>query len=117
MSGRYGLISKHSIQNIFSWHKITDFNLVLKSKWLHPTLSMQRDQILLLKNFSLPENRLAPVVEITSTIVRNFVPKILSFLEKYLTDMHKCLAVAILLPTAIYPQRLFCRELFVIGQS
>ena len=27
------------------------------------------------------------------------------------------LAVAILLSTAIYPQRLFCRELFLIGQS
>ena len=27
------------------------------------------------------------------------------------------LAVAILPSTAIYPQRLFCRELFVIGQS
>ena len=27
------------------------------------------------------------------------------------------LAVAILLSTAIYPQRLFCCELFVIGQS
>ena len=26
-------------------------------------------------------------------------------------------AVAILPSTAIYPQRLFCRELFVIGQS
>ena len=30
---------------------------------------------------------------------------------------HKILAVAILPSTAIYPQRLFCRELFVIGQS
>ena len=29
----------------------------------------------------------------------------------------KYLAVAILLSTAIYPQRLFCCELFVIGQS
>ena len=27
------------------------------------------------------------------------------------------MAVAILPSTAIYPQRLFCRELFVIGQS
>ena len=30
---------------------------------------------------------------------------------------HIFLAVAILLSTAIYPQRLFCCELFVIGQS
>ena len=29
----------------------------------------------------------------------------------------KVKAVAILPSTAIYPQRLFCRELFVIGQS
>ena len=30
---------------------------------------------------------------------------------------HKQMAVAILPSMAIYPQRLFCRELFVIGQS
>ena len=30
---------------------------------------------------------------------------------------YKCKAVAILPSTAIYPQRLFCRELFVIGQA
>ena len=30
---------------------------------------------------------------------------------------HFFMAVAILPSTAIYPQRLFCRELFVIGQS
>ena len=32
-------------------------------------------------------------------------------------DQSKKKAVAILPSTAIYPQRLFCRELFVIGQS
>ena len=48
---KFCLISRHSSQKVLSWHKLTDFNLVLKSKWLHPTLSMQRDQILLLKIF------------------------------------------------------------------
>ena len=38
---------------------------------------------------------------------------------KLKNQRNKCFikAVAILPSTAIYPQRLFCRELFVIGQS
>ena len=39
-------------------------------------------------------------------------------LNKYLLHFGNIFkAVAILPSTAIYPQRLFCRELFVIGQS
>ena len=37
--------------------------------------------------------------------------------DKTLEKVVYILAVAILPSTAIYPQRLFCRELFVIGQS
>ena len=35
----------------------------------------------------------------------------------WLLSFRKVMAVPILPSTAIYPQRLFCRELFVIGQS
>ena len=43
---------------------------------------------------------------------------ILQIFRTLLVKLNKnCKAVAILPSTAIYPQRLFCRELFVIGQS
>ena len=44
-------------------------------------------------------------------------PGIRMYKVVYTEGAHFFKAVAILPSTAIYPQRLFCRELFVIGQS
>ena len=66
-----------------------------------------------LQQLGLCDDKLQSIIE-TNSEAKLVLKKMLKIERK---NYSKFKAAAILPSTAIYPQRLFCRELFVIGQS